>query len=223
MRQGLESLVELVKGANLKGQHLEIGTGTGGTLIPLMQCYTDASRPKFVVVDPFTYFPNQRETVERNLRDAGLDPTTIDFRVGMSWALVNDALARRERFSFILIDGLHGVKEVTQDLRWTRILELGGYVCVDDYSRYRGVMWAVRWFRARHPQYEWVDLIGNNLAILRKTRPAGHAEVTGFDTALAGGISTAARLWKKTEARVRKRLRQGPRSRFETAAHLQPE
>jgi predicted O-methyltransferase YrrM len=200
----LNALVALLKGAGLTGPHLEIGTAAGGTLKELMRSYADVARPKFVVIDPLTYFPNQRDIVERNLRSAGIDPATVDFRVGTSWALVKDALAKQERFSFVFIDAVHKAKEVMQDLRWTRLLEPGGYVCLHDHKpRFRGVMWATRWFLARQPQYQRVALV-ESLAILRKTAPAAHAEASDFDIALGGIMSVLLRLRRSAEKRVGK-------------------
>jgi hypothetical protein len=75
----------LLKTRGLKGPHLEIGTAAGGTLKELMRCYADAERPRFVVVDPMRYFPDQPAIVRKNLASAGLDPKQVDFRIARSW------------------------------------------------------------------------------------------------------------------------------------------
>ncbi len=41
----LSSLLGIVKASHLKGRYLEIGTGAGGTLRSLMQCFEDNARP----------------------------------------------------------------------------------------------------------------------------------------------------------------------------------
>src|ERR1700687_1759576 len=82
----LARLVALLHAERLKGAHLEIGTAAGGTLRELMRAYPDETRPRFVVVDPMTYFPDQLAKVRRNLKDAGLDPERVDFRVAKSWS-----------------------------------------------------------------------------------------------------------------------------------------
>jgi hypothetical protein len=184
----LKALVKLLAKAKLAGAHLEIGTAAGGTLKALMLCYPAAQRPQFVVVDTFGYFPNQRETVKQNLRSAGIDPATVDFREGSSWDMQNAALKGGDSFSFILIDAVHSIVDVTRDLRWTRLLAVGGYVCIHDYGlQFRGVLWAVRWFLFRHPQYELITVVGT-LAIIRKVRPAKRPEVSEFDLATINAI-----------------------------------
>ncbi len=153
-----EALAQLLKDAALTGAHLEIGTAAGGTLKELMSCYPAESRPQFVVVDPFTYFERQRSAVEENLRSAGIDPADVDFRVGYSWAQLQTAQSRGDRFAFIFIDGNHDLKYVTQDLRWTRLLVDGGYVCLHDYSEsFPGVILATDRFLRRNPNYSLVS------------------------------------------------------------------
>ena len=80
----VEAITALLRAADLKGPHLEIGTAAGKTLKAMMLAYREEARPPFVVVDTFNYFPGQLDHVRDNLRNAGIDPTTIDFRVGTS-------------------------------------------------------------------------------------------------------------------------------------------
>ena len=65
----LANLIDILVHKKLKGIHLEIGTAAGGTLCKLMSSYRDKlhSCPKFIVVDPLKYFPNQYEKVMENL------------------------------------------------------------------------------------------------------------------------------------------------------------
>jgi hypothetical protein len=198
----LSTLVDAIRASKLTGPHLEIGTAAGGTLKELMAIYPDESRPHFVVVDPLTYFPGQRETVERNLTQHGLDPSKVDFRVGYSWPLLQEALARKERYSFVFIDGNHEAKYVMQDLAWLRMLEPGGIAALHDYKpKFRGVIWAVERFLSRYSNYEKIAHV-DSLVILRKTGPSKAAEVTDFDIKLGGFLKAPLRwIWS-----VQKRL-----------------
>jgi hypothetical protein len=190
----VEAITALLRAADLKGPHLEIGTAAGKTLKAMMLTYREKSRPPFVVVDPFTYFPGQLDHVRDNLREAGLDPSTVDFRVGTSWALVTEALANNESYSFIFVDGVHSYLEVTQDLRWTRMLEPGGYVCIHDYKpKFPGVKWAVRWFLRRNRNYRMIGLAGS-LAVLHKSGVSAMRESGPLDLAAARAARMAARL-----------------------------
>jgi hypothetical protein len=189
----VEAITALLRAADLKGPHLEIGTAAGKTLQAMMLVYNEGWRPPFVVVDPFTYFPGQLDHVRDNLRSAGIDPSTVDFRVGTSWGLVTEALASNESYSFIFIDAVHSVLEVTQDLRWTRMLEPGGYVCIHDYKpKFPGVKWAVRWFLWRNRNYRMIGLAGS-LAVLHKSGVSTVRESGALDLAAAQAARMATR------------------------------
>src|SRR6202521_5341210 len=125
----LARLVALLRAERFRGAHLEIGTAAGGTLRELMRVYPDETRPRFVVVDPMTYFPDQLAKVRRNLKDAGLDPDRVDFRVTKSWPALHEARHAGEMFSFIFVDGAHKMRYVTEDIAWAELLEPGGIVC----------------------------------------------------------------------------------------------
>jgi predicted O-methyltransferase YrrM len=198
----LSTLLSTVRDAHLSGPHLEIGTAAGGTLKELMKIYPDATRPPFVVVDPLTYFPDQRQIVERNLTTHGLDPKRVDFRVGFSWPALQDALARKERFSFVFIDGNHKAKYVMQDLAWLRMLEPGGLVALHDYHpKFRGVIWAVERFLRRHPGYEKIAHV-DSMVILRKNAPSDGTEVSAWDIALGGIMNVLLRFRASIEKRI---------------------
>lgn len=200
----LTRMVALLKSAGMTGPHLEIGTAAGGTLKELMRSYDDAARPRFVVTDPFTYYPDQRAIVDRNLRSAGLDPESVDFRVGFSWPLLTPALAAKERFSFIFIDGDHSALGVMRDLRWTRLLDVGGYVCLHDVRpRYAGLAWALRCFLAKNSNYEQIDQV-DSLAILRKVAPSARPEVSDIDLLTAQLLNRPFRWWRSIAKRLPK-------------------
>ena len=127
-------LLELIRDRQFTGQHLEVGTAAGGTLCAMMKSFAEQSRPQFVVVDRMTYFPDQMETVRQNLQNHQLDPDTLDFRVATSAAAFAAAEKSGDRFDFILLDGNHKILAVMADLRWTRLLNPGGIICLHDYS-----------------------------------------------------------------------------------------
>ncbi len=177
----LAALKALLQRRRLVGTHLEIGTAAGGTLKELMRCYPDAERPRFVVVDPMRYFPDQPAIVRKNLASAGLDPERVDFRVGLSWPEFQRAERADERFAFIFIDGSHKIHHVTEDLAWTRLLEPGGIVCFHDYDRnFPGVVLAVDRFLARYRNYRVVEQV-ESLLIVEKTAASTAKEIGAWD------------------------------------------
>jgi hypothetical protein len=201
----LETLTMTLSTAGLRGSHLEIGTAAGGTLKELMRLYPNEKRPRFVVLDPMTYFPNQREIIERNLRDAGLDPSGVEFRIGYSWPLFAEAFPN-ERYSFIFIDGNHGAEGAMRDLAWTRMLETGGLVALHDHGpKFPGVVWAVAWFLRKQPNYTKVAE-AETLVILRKNATSPIPEVSEFDLRLARALQLPLK-WRRS---IRKRLAPKP-------------
>lgn len=168
----IAALVRAMSERKLTGKHLEIGTAAGGTLKRMALAYPATERPKFVVVDPLTYFPQQRQAVEANLASAGIDPRSLEFRVETSAKALAKALRAQERFDFILIDGNHTLRAITEDLRWTRLLVPGGFVCVHDYPHLDhvvipGVKFAVDRFLARHANYRLREVV-DRMAVVQK-------------------------------------------------------
>lgn len=198
----LSAILDALQTSDLKGKHLEIGTAAGGTLKAMMSAYSSDHRPQFVVVDPFTYYPRQQEIVEQNLRSAGLDPTTVDFRVGKSWTHLGKALKNGERFSFIFIDGDHRTLAAIQDLMWTRLLDVGGLVCLHDYRpKFRGVIWATERFLRRQTNYTRIAAV-DSLVILRKERASTRPEVDWSDVGLGAILQSWHRLqWSLDKSR----------------------
>lgn len=199
----LSGLIGAMRSASLSGWHLEIGTAAGGTLREMMRAYPDERRPRFVVVDPMTYFPDQLAIVRRNLASAGLDPDAVDFRIAKSWPAFHAAERAGERFAFMFIDGSHKIHRVTQDLAWTRLLEPGGIVCFHDYTpRMPGVVAAVDRFLARYPNYQVIDR-AESLLVVRKTADSARPEITLWDRVRAHAVS----LYHQLAAGLAKRLR----------------
>jgi predicted O-methyltransferase YrrM len=185
------------------GKVLEIGTAAGGTLCEMMGCFDGAERPEFVVVDPMAYFPDQLDIVKRNLGEHGLDSGTVDFRIGTSNDTLAPALAAGERFDFMLIDGSHKIRYVTQDLGWLQLLNPGGIVCFHDYNdRHKGVTWSVDRFVRRHQNYRRGELV-DSLQAVEKVSASNGAEVSRLDRFWSLVLSPCLQL----EISIKKRLR----------------
>lgn len=164
-----------------KGAHLEIGTAAGGTLCFMMKSFPDSDRPRFSVVDTMSYFVNQFDVVKRSLADHGLDADQVDFRVMSSAEAFARAEADRERFDFMLVDASHKICHVMNDLRWMRLMNVGGIACFHDYAPYfKGVLWPIDRFLRRNPHFVRVGQAGSLLCI-RKEREAATPEVTVSD------------------------------------------
>ena len=201
-----EELIALegtLRGANLSGTHLEVGTAAGGSLCALMSLYTDAARPPFVVVDPMTYFDNQLETVRKNLLNHGLPTTGVTFRVTYSNLACAQAEKEGDQFDFMFIDGNHKIRYVTQDISWTRLLNRGGIVCFHDYEeKSPGVVLPVDRFLKRNPNYKILSRT-RSLLILLKTEMSANPEISRVDHLWAAAISP----WLQLRASLAKRRR----------------
>lgn len=197
-----QALDRLLQSANLTGKHLEIGTAAGGTLKRMMALYPKEKRPQFVVVDTMKYFPDQMGIVARNLQSVGVEASEVDFRVGDSWSEFRRAAAAGEQFDFMLIDASHKLNHVTRDLSWTRMLNVGGYVCMHDYApKFPGVTQAADKFLARYPNYTRAKLAGS-LLILRKNAPSTAPEITAGDRVAA----EIGNFFQQLSGSIRKRL-----------------
>jgi hypothetical protein len=207
----LAGLKDWIQGNELRGKHLEIGTAAGGTLCFLMQLYPPTGiRPKFVVVDTMLYFANQLETVKQNLANHNLPADAVEFRVMPSAEALSNAAADGERFDFILVDASHKIRHVMADLRWLRLLNVGGLACFHDYSaKFKGVQWPLDRFLKRNGQFSRQGQAGSLLCIRRDAR-SSRAEVTGWDQIWARSwavfFQLAASLSKRTD-----RLKRVPR------------
>ncbi len=198
----MSALLRAMHAEPLAGPHLEIGTAAGGTLRELMRSYPAEKRPRFVVVDPMTYFPDQFPIVRRNLASAGIDADSVDFRISRSWRAFRAAERAGERYSFMFVDGSHKAHRVMQDICWARLLDPGGLLCFHDYTpRLPGVVFAVDRLRAASPNYEIVEHAGS-MVILRKVAASARPEVSRGDLMLAQVVN----LWHQLSAGARKRL-----------------
>jgi hypothetical protein len=197
----LAALQALLKSAQLRGAHLEVGTAAGGTLKELLLCYAPP-RPRFVVVDSFRYFPRQKEIVADNLRSAGLEPADVDMRAMDSESALAAATAAAEQFDFILIDANHQARHVISDLRWAKLLRPGGYLCLHDYGpKFPGVMWAADRFLANNPNYRRVSLTAS-LVVIQKSEMSRWDEVGAADLVLGKLLTPLHKLARS----IRKRM-----------------
>ena len=196
-------LMQFLKDEGLRGDHMEIGTASGGTLWNLIKNYSD-DVPHFVVIDPMNYFPDQLSLIKKNLRNNGVDPDIVEFRVSSSDAALKNVGEGGERYDFIFIDGSHKLKYVMKDLRWTRYLATGGILCLHDYhSNTKGVMLAADSFLEKYPNYQKIKLI-DRLMIIRKTGETPCAEVSTMDIVYANIMTLLIQLRRSIEKRVKK-------------------
>lgn len=173
----LQLLINSLQSLAGRRRHLEIGTAAGGTLCVMMGAFSNSQRPQFVVVDPMKYFPNQFEAIQKNLREHQLDPSQVDFRTASSARSFPEAAIRGDEFDFILVDGCHRIESVTLDLKWTRLLAVGGLVCFHDYEPGSpGVRMAVNRFLRKNPNYVVENQV-ESLLVVRKKAPNNTPEI----------------------------------------------
>jgi predicted O-methyltransferase YrrM len=201
----LSALSVLLSGGGLDDAHLEIGTAAGGTLCRLMACYTPEQRPPFVVVDPLTYFPDQRSIVEQNLRGNDIDPSGVDFREGSSVDMFATAERNGDRFDFILVDGAHKIRSVIRDIRWSRLLNVNGIICFHDYlPKFKGVMWSVdRFLRRWKGHYTRIEQV-DSLLMVRKTSESPAPEIGLSDILWADCWAPLLQLRRNAEKRLKR-------------------
>lgn len=175
-------LFKVLNELSLTGTHLEIGTAAGGSLCEIYNFYKSASRdiPNFWVVDPMKYFPNQIDIVKKNLLYKGVDLSKVRFLQNISSVALKKAFSESPEFDFILIDGSHKRKYVTQDLIWTRFLKKGGILCAHDYSiQFPGVTKSIDLFLKKYENYKQIS-ITESLIIIKKENTSENYEITNM-------------------------------------------
>ena len=213
----MKQLVESVRSSRFTGSHLEIGTAAGGTLCRLLEIYKGRESPSFVVVDPMTYFPNQLDSVKENLRRHRHEPESIEFVVSKSDEAFGLMLTEERNFDFILIDGNHKFRHVTSDLRWSRLLNPGGLLCMHDYHpAFPGVFLAVNRFLRKNRNYEKERHV-ESMLIIRKKEMGCASEVSARDRVLSLLISPCFQLKASISKRL-KRIRRSDGRRLRAAA-----
>ena len=178
-------LFAVLKNLALKGTHLEIGTAAGGTLCEIYNFYksTGGKVPNFWVVD-------QLNIVKTNLISHGVNLASIRFLESISSVAIKNAYIENPAFDFILIDGSHKRKYVTQDLIWTRFLKKGGILCAHDYSpRFPGVQKSIDLFLKKYKNYKLIS-VTESLIVIRKMDATKSREITNMMmlTAAIGGF-----------------------------------
>ena len=175
-----EALWEVLKDLSLKDVHLEIGTAAGGTLHEIYNFYKSSGRdiPNFWVVDPMKYFPNQYDVVRENLTKNCVNISKVRFLQNISSTAIKVAFTEKPTFDFILIDGSHKRKYVTQDLMWSRFLNKGGILCAHDYSlKFPGVCKSIDLFLKKYDNYKLITLT-ESLIIIRKEELTRKSEIS---------------------------------------------
>jgi len=176
------ALFAVMKNLSLKGTHLEIGTAAGGTLCEIYNFYKSSDReiPNFWVVDPMQYFPDQLDIVKKNLISNGVNLASVRFLESLSSIAIKKAFIENPVFDFILIDGSHKRKYVTQDLIWTRFLKKGGILCAHDYSsRFPGVQKSIDLFLKKYKNYKLIS-VTESLIVIRKMDTTKSSEITNM-------------------------------------------
>tara|TARA_B100000989_G_scaffold298286_1_gene286899 strand:+ start:1700 stop:2371 length:672 start_codon:yes stop_codon:yes gene_type:complete len=176
------ALFAVMKNLSLKGTHLEIGTAAGGTLCEIYNFYKSSDReiPNFWVVDPMQYFPDQLDIVKKNLISHGVNLASVRFLESLSSIAIKKAFIENPVFDFILIDGSHKRKYVTQDLIWTRFLKKGGILCAHDYSsRFPGVQKSIDLFLKKYKNYKLIS-VTESLIVIRKMDTTKSSEITNM-------------------------------------------
>ena len=126
--------------------------------------------------------------MRENLARHNIGVDAVDIRVAKSDAAFKHAEAAHERFDFVLIDGSHKVRAIMGDLRWSRLVNVGGLICLHDYSsRFPSVRMAVNHFLRRNRNYQRVAQAGSLLA-LRKVAAATRQEVARADELYASAL-----------------------------------
>ena len=205
----MKSLLAAIRERYLKGEHLEIGTAAGGTLCRLINFYNKecGESPPFMVVDPFEYFPQQFETVCLNLQKHAIDPKGIKFVKSGSKEAFASISNQPPELDFILVDGNHKIRYVTQDLRWVRFLRPGGLLCLHDYTpRFPGVYLSAKRLMKKHSNYEVVSQV-ESLLILRKRKMSSKCEISLIDQTWAFFLSPFFQLKASLSKRFRKSKR----------------
>ena len=114
----LEALGGYLRGLQVQGRCLEVGTAYGRTLIHLMSLFEDDRRPPFVVIDPMTYFPGQAAKVRANLVEEGFGDADVRILEMTSARALLELPVEGDPLAFVFVDGDHSERGVRQDLEY---------------------------------------------------------------------------------------------------------
>lgn len=196
-------LRKVLESSDFARAHLEIGTAAGGTLKELVGLYPEKTRPQFFVIDPLTYYPDQKAIIDRNLTGAGIDPHSITFWQGTTADFLGQARAKGMEFDFVFIDGDHRHFPVTIDLQWADLVATGGVIALHDHGpAFVGVGWAIDQFLAHNPDFT-LEARAQSLTILRRIAPPARPRaVTAADLRHARRTQIAFRLRRSLRKRI---------------------
>ena len=171
-RLEMNSILNVLLKKKFVGTHLEIGTAAGGTLCQIISCYQKMGYiPPFMVIDPMKYFPFQFEKICKNLEDYSINPSSVEFIKCTSREAYLKKHVKETFLDFILVDGSHKIRYVTQDLMWSNYLRTGGILCAHDYSPdYPGVYSSINRFLDKNKNYKILSQV-DNLLIIEKNKP----------------------------------------------------
>lgn len=188
----------------LSGVHIEIGTAAGGTLCEILKCYQNDLKvepPKFIVIDPLTYFNNQHETICLNLEKNGLNKDNVCFEKNKSSTAFRNLNVHSGKVDFILIDGNHKVNHFVSDLRFARLLKVGGLLLIHDYSQnFKGIMFFTNRFLRSYSNYEIIARV-DSLLILSKRSDSVSAEISYFDRFFSSFCNLFGQIGKSVQKR----------------------
>ena len=176
--EALEMLIETLNAESAGASFMEIGTAAGGTLCRLLNDWKLArysqAADKSWVVDPMNYFPDQRQIVETNIKDRGIDPGIVTFFQMTSAEAYKNKFQDVEPLDFLLIDGSHKVKYVAQDARWISKVKNNGLIAFDDFGcGFDGVDWVVNYFRKKENSHYQEIFCFDGLIVFRKKQALG--------------------------------------------------
>ena len=110
-----------------------------------------------------------------------LDPDSVKFLRISSAKALQDVQPNPPQLDFILVDGNRKVRYVTEDLQWTRFLQLGGLGRLHDCRpKFPRVSLNAKRFLRKHPNYKILSHAGS-LLILRKSNPSSQSEITWIE------------------------------------------
>lgn len=197
-----KALRDILKNANFKAAHMEIGTAAGGTLKELIGCYPLGKAPQFIVIDPLSYFPDQLDKIKKNLISAEIDPESVDFWQGTTEEFINTDAAQDLTLDFLFIDADHRHYPVLVDLAWAAKMNKGGYVCFhDDQPKFPGVGWSIQRFLENNPNFKRVTK-ADSLVIVQKTDDKREVNISTWDLQVASIRQPLSRLGMSLKKRL---------------------
>ena len=190
----MNALLNQLACLDLQGKHLEIGTAAGGTLCKLCSFYKEHKNeiPQFWVVDPMKYFNDQLIVIKKNLQKNNIEAKKIRFLICKSRQAQKIAKIENPSFDFMLIDGSHKQKYVTEDLMWSRFLRVGGLLCAHDFSpQFPGVFRSINEFLKNYKNYKVLFTEGSLIGIQKVAPYASHEVSLGmiFNATVQGFLS----------------------------------